>query len=430
MNQEQNNLNQNNFNIQGNNGIPNNQLIQNNQSFNQEINVNQQSQMTSKLTQPLTQDIIPQSINTFENGNNVDNKNLNSKLSMKISLVLIIGIVFTIVIVGVGIFFSNKLFSNSNNKNNPVIDNNNSTKTDIIYYDKSRDLKDVYTFKEAVKKFAFLVSENTLIFEENENIKLDNYSTGKTAYDELRNAQFNYNQQKYISLGAMDLGESSVTTLDEFINNFKIGKLSEKVVYKVENVNIIESNDEYVFASWENKDISQLTSYEYYFAKIIGNKVYYVYHTTVISLNETKIDLLLTQFKEFFTCLKEDDGKEPYIYDKIINVPMVLNKKITNVDYISFIINGEMCGTVTLRKNDSTDIDIYYEADYYYNNINWTKKLNSKIQYMREFDYNENYYGIKDNKLVQVIKIKNYSKDEIENMDELNNFMNEYLINK
>ena len=34
MNQEQNNLNQNNFNTQGNNGIPNNQPLQNNQGFN------------------------------------------------------------------------------------------------------------------------------------------------------------------------------------------------------------------------------------------------------------------------------------------------------------------------------------------------------------------------------------------------------------
>jgi len=51
----------------------------------------------------------------------------------------------------------------SNNKTN-----NSETKA-IVYYDNSRNLKDTYTFKEAVSKFAFKVNETTLIFGENDN---------------------------------------------------------------------------------------------------------------------------------------------------------------------------------------------------------------------------------------------------------------------
>ena len=141
---------------------------------------------------------------------------------------------------------------------------------------------------------------------------------------------------------------------------------------------------------------------------------------------------MLPQFKEFFTCLKEDDGKEPYIYDKIMNVPIVLNKRIKNIDYIYVIINsdtGYIDGSVSFNKEDTTDfITIDYGADGYYNKIDWIKKLDSNIQYMRED--RENFYGIKDNGIVQIIKIQNNDENEVKNLDELNEFMKEYLTNK
>ena len=413
MNQEQNNLNSNSFNTQGNNGIPNNQPL-NNQNFNQGMSFNQQA--INSQPQPMN--------NTIESGND-NNQGFNNKPPKKMNLGLIIGIVVLVVVIGAGVVFGSKLLSKDNNNSN-----DNSSNVDINYYDKNRELKDTYTFKEAVSKFAFKVNNTTLIFEENDKTTFEWLMQDETIHNDLWNALFKYKQDIYTSLGEIYVGESSATTLEEFINNFKVGKLSDNTTWKVEDVNIIESNDDYVFASWTNKGL--VTNYEYYFAKKIGNTIYYAFNSSVISYNDTKISLLLPQFKEFFTCLKADDGKEPYIYDKIINVPIVLNKKIQNVDYISGITNsdkGYIDGSVTFNKKDTTDfITIDYGADSYYTKIDWTKKLDSNIEYIRE--NSENFYGVKDNGNVQIIQIQNYDTTEIKNLDELNSFMKEYLTNK
>ena len=432
MNQD-NNFNQNNFNSQGNNGMSNNQPL-NNQSFNQGMNVNQQPintqpQQTPSFQQPIMQEHILQPTNTFESGS-ANNQSFNDKPPKKMNLGLIVGIVAVVAVVGIGVVFGSKLLSNGGNSNNSNTENNGSSKVDVTYYDKDRELKDTYTFKEAVSKFAFKVNESTLIFEENDKTTLKHVQQDETIHNDLWNAQFEYKQDIYTSVGQIYVGESSATTLEEFINNFKVGKLSENTTWTLENVNIIESNNDYVFASWTNKGL--VTNYEYYFAKKIGSKIYYAYNSSVVSYNDTKFALLLPQFKEFFTCLKEDDGKEPYIYDKIMNVPIVLNKRIQNVDYIYGIINsdtGYIDGSVSFNKDDTTDfITIEYGADGYYNKIYWAKKLDSNIQYTREDS--ENFYGIKDNGIVQIIQIQNYDEDEVKNLDELNRFMGEYLTNK
>ena len=115
-----------------------------------------------------------------------------------------------------------------------------------------------------------------------------------------------------------------------------------------------------------------------------------------------------------------------------MNVPIVLNKRIKNIDYIYVIINsdtGYIDGSVSFNKEDTTDfITIDYGADGYYNKIDWIKKLDSNIQYMREDS--ENFYGIKDNGIVQIIEIQNKDENEVKNLDELNEFMKEYLTNK
>lgn len=88
MNQEQNDLNLNNFNTQGNNGIPNNQPL-NNQSF-------------------------------------------NSKLPKKMNLGLIIGIVAVVAVVGFGIVFGSKLLSNGNDGTSSSINQNLDGKVKLV----------------------------------------------------------------------------------------------------------------------------------------------------------------------------------------------------------------------------------------------------------------------------------------------------------
>lgn len=389
----------NNFNIQGDNT--------NNQSFN-------------NYQQP-----IPQPTNTFESSNTF-NQSFNNKPQKKINLGLIIGIVAVLVVAVIGIVLGSKLLSKKNETSN----NNKSTDTEVIYYDNSRSLKDNYTFKEAVNKFAFKVSESTLIFEENDKTTFYTLSLDNTIHDELMNVEFNYKQDIYTSLGAIYLGESNSTTLEEFKSNFKSGILSDKTKWTVENVNIIDSNNEYVFASWTNK--ASVTTNEYYFAKQIGNKIYYAYNTSLTTLNDKKISLLLEEFKEFFTCLKEDDGIEPYIYDKIINVPVVLNKKIKDANSIYSISNntsnGYLDGSVSFAESGVDFISLEYGASKHYDKIDWSENFNSNMKYTQEDD--KNRIGIKDNDNTQIFNITIYSDKNITNKKEFNSYISKYFIEK
>lgn len=315
-------------------------------------------------------------------------------------------------------------------KNQSDVGQENTGSSNIVYYDSSRTLKDSYTFKEAVSKFAFKVNESTLIFEEKDKISLYSLMHQDTIYGDPMNVQFYYKQDIYTSLGPIYLGESNSTTLEQFKNNFNNGVLSDKTKVKVENVNIIESNNDYVFASWTTS--GSFSGYEYYFAKIIGDKVYYVYNNSLVAYKDTKIDLLLEEFKQFFTCLSVDDGKEPYIYDKIINVPIVLDKQIKDVKSIYSIGNntgnGYLDGSVSFTNEDSEFISLEYGASKHYDKINWSKTLDSNVKYAKEDE--KNFFGIKDGDNTQILQITIYSDKQIDNTKEFETYMNTHFINK
>ncbi len=132
MNQEQNNLNPNNLNTQSTNEIPNNPLLQDNQSlnntFNQDVNQttwNSQPQVNTNYQQTTNQENIqeptPQPTNTLENGK--ASQNFNSKPPKKMNLGFMIGIVVAVAVIGVGAVLGSKLFLNT--------DRNNSTENNV-----------------------------------------------------------------------------------------------------------------------------------------------------------------------------------------------------------------------------------------------------------------------------------------------------------
>lgn len=308
MNQE----NQNDFNLQGNNDVPNNQPL-NSQDINQDANINQQ---------PITQGPIPQSINTFEGGA-VDNQNININSPKKINLGLIIGIVTVVVVATIGIVFGSKILSNKEDDNK----NNNFSK-ELSYYDKTRSIKSTYTFDEAISKFAFKEYETTLVFQQNNNVKLSNIKLGN-----ISNISFYYEKEN--SYFTFTFEESGSSNINEFVGNFKSGILGGgKRQTSFENIKILETNDEYVFISCQESGNS---SYKYYFAKQIGNKVFFAYsNRNLTELNDNKKSEMLNGFKELFSTLSSDDNKEPYISDKILNVPVVLNKQIKSYEFIDW----------------------------------------------------------------------------------------------
>lgn len=354
---------------------------------------------------------------------------MDNKVSKKSNILLVFLVVLGVAIIGVGAFM---MFNNKESVDNTPNDANNGNEdTKIIYHDDSRDLKDTYTFKEATSRFAFEVNETTLIFEENDKTTFESITRDKNIYNDSINPIFNYEQDIYKSLGVMYLGESNATTLEEFETNFKQGILTNNTKWTVENVNIIDSNDEYVFASWTNK--AAVTTYEYYFAKIIGEKVYYAYYSSSVdSYGDDKVPYLLEGFKDLFTCLSEDDGKEPYIYDKIMRVPIALDKQIKDVNSIYAILNSNndyLDGSVSFTLSDVSDfINLEYNADRHYDNIEWAEDIDSNIKYLNEDG--KDIFGMKDDNITQILNITNYSNTTLTTAQDFNNYINKFLTNK
>ena len=430
MNQEQNNLNPNNFNTQGNNGIPNNQPL-NNQSFNQGMGVNQQPinpqpQQAPSFQQPINQmnmqQPTPQPMNTFESGN-TNNQNFNSKPPKKMNLGLIIGIIVAVAVVGVGaIFLFNKPSSQVNN-NGTATNNPN-----VSYNDSSRNIKSTYSFDEATSQFAFKEYETTLIFKQTDKVKFSAIS-----FKPLSNVVSFYYEKDDSTHFNFQLEESGSTNINEFVNNFNNGILGGgKSQLSFENIKILESNDEYVFVSCQQKGNS---SYNYYFAKQIGNKVFYGHNKRSFELDDKTKSEMLIGFKELFSTLSIDDNKEPYISDKILNVPVVLDKQIASYELISEIklvhpksstayYKNYMKGSVDLSNEESKYIVVDYDAEQLYNKVVWSETLNSKLKYSVE----DNYFGIKDNNITQMFSIS--TSENINGEKSFNEYLNNFFINK
>lgn len=167
MNQEQNN-----FNMQGNNGISNNQLL-NNQNLNQGMDFNYQpnnfsTQQMSGDNQSIMQSSFQQTNNNVSVSNNVNNDNLNNKLSKKKNLGLIVGMLILVVIIG--ILFASKLFSNEDNNNNENLSGNNRYNSnlgeEIIISNEFSNLKVNYV-EILEKKIYFDLSFDELIYQFN-----------------------------------------------------------------------------------------------------------------------------------------------------------------------------------------------------------------------------------------------------------------------
>jgi len=426
MNQEQNNLNPNNFNTQGNNGIPNNQPL-NNQSFNQGIGVNQQPinpqpQPTPSFQQPINQMNIQQPMNTFES-DNTSNQSFNSKPPKKMNLGLIIGIVAAVAVIGIGaLLLFNKPSSQTNNNGTT---NNNAN---VVYNDNSRNIKSTYTFDEATSQFAFKEYETSLIFKQTDNVKFSSIS-----FKPLSNVVSFYYEKDDATYFTFQFEESSSTNINEFVNNFNNGILGGgKSQLSFENIKILQSNDEYVFVSCQQKGNS---SYNYYFAKQIGNKVFYGHNNRRLESDDNTKSKMLIGFKELFNALSIDDNKEPYISDKILNVPVVLDKQIASYELISEIklvhpksstahYKNYMKGSVDLSNKESKYIVVDYDAEQLYNKVVWSETLNSKLKYSVE----DNYFGIKDNNITQMFSIS--TSENINGEKSFNEYLNNFFINK
>lgn len=359
-------------------------------------------------------------------------------------ITLIIIIVAILIIGGVSVFILIKNSNDNNGTQNVGIQNNGTQNnsgtnitTNVVYNDSSRNIKSTYTFDEATSQFAFKEYETTLVFKQKDNVKLSGITLGRP----LSNVVSFYYEKNDATYFTFQFEESSSTNVNEFVNNFKNGVLGGgKKQLSFENINILEANDEYAFISCQQAGNS---SYNYYFAKQIGNKVFYAHYNSLFEVDDGEkvgyqaaIDRgkseMLIGFKELFNALSVDDNKEPYISDKIINVPVVLNKQIKNYEFIDNIqlVNPKtstanyrnyMKGFITLYSEDNKRIEVHYDAEPLYNKIELDTNLSSKIKYSNE----DNFYGIKDNGITQIFNIN--KSENINSQKTFNEFLTKFF---
>ena len=223
----------------------------------------------------------------------------------------------------------------------------------IRYLDDTRNLKDTYTLDEAVSRYAIRLYYSTIICNGCEDYIMTHsfYCTdyGNNYYN-CHNTVF-LKEPKYLS-DDLVLQDTTFTSLAEFkrqledtgyvcIEDARVRQYSEDL----DSATIIEQTDEYVFASVQTKNYSYSYSdihYQYYFAEVIGGRVYLTWFR---SYNNNGTDPLtddgLNEFKKFsllvFSHLEKDDGKEPYIYDKFVNISWFGNSQLRSFNDIEQI---------------------------------------------------------------------------------------------
>lgn len=220
---------------------------------------------------------------------------------------------------------------------------------EFVYWDPTRALKDQYTLEEAVKKYAIVVGHSTLIYTACDELQLDSdfYCTDY-GYYYFMNTNWVYflgSDGKTIDFPDtyVDLKESKYSTLSDFTENlsqiFIDGNFGYYAHDEPENqlISIVEQTDDHIFATVKLK--MDYCSEALYYATIIDGKVFYSKYQTHyrnVELTDEERQLFARYSEILFDHLNPDDGTEPYLYDKLVNIPLLGGKHATSFNRIEF----------------------------------------------------------------------------------------------
>ena len=208
--------------------------------------------------------------------------------------------------------------------------------------DESRNLKKTYTLEEAEEKYAIKLKRSTLICTACDDFSFrhsfncmdydaDIYSCeNSVGYRTLEGTLFRLNLKdtEYSSLSAY-WNDYKKTTED--YHDVCFNKYSSRP-------EIIEKTSGYIFTCLSCSEASPYENYTYRFAKKIGRRIYTLdmkfYDRP---LTETEREEFVELSKNVFKHLRQDNGKEPYIYDKLVNVPFFGGKYMTGFNQLKFV---------------------------------------------------------------------------------------------
>ena len=265
----------------------------------------------------------------------------------------------------------------------------------IVYWSPTRALKDRYTLEEALEKYAFVIGHSTLIYTRCDELRMSHEFYCVDYGDKLF-----WNENSAYFLGSdgkvtdsfvkyANLKESDCNSFSEFIEKLGWIYVGNMGHYSPEDpdapkIMVIEQTDDHVFAT-----VKVLPHYDeaLYYAKLIDGRLFY----TVFKVQSSDRELTVKDREGFvryskilFEHLSKDDRSEPYIYDKIVNTPILGGKRITGFNNISGI-SGKYIRLSTKDDAPIYNIQIVSDADDSYlvkgkNDTDWIESDGVKMR--------------------------------------------------
>ena len=264
--------------------------------------------------------------------------------------------------------------------------------SDVVYLDPSRNLKSEYTLEEASSKYAIKLNRSTLICTACDSLKMSHnfycsdFGAGRYW---LRNFIYFLDENGRIIDTLVNHGEledSLYGSLDKFEENLESvhcdswslrSPASRPGPDQEFNISILDRTDDYLFA--------QVNSNLYY-ARVIRGRICYLYYDTNPAYDEAPTDKDRENFRKYagilFEHLSGDDRTEPYIYDKLVNIPLFGNYHLTSFNTVGSVSRTNIYIRTETALDDFSVIidpdDSNIAPDTYY--TNWSDLGDMKVR--------------------------------------------------
>ena len=217
---------------------------------------------------------------------------------------------------------------------------------EIVYWNPTRALKEKYTFEEALKRYAFIAGHSTLIYTSCNELRMRHnfycVDYGKKRFQNDNHAYFLGADGKVIDGRAFyaDLYEADNSSLAGFIEDLGriyVGNMGRYFPDEPDapQITVVEQTEDHVFATV--KKAPPYIEEGLFYAKVINGKIFYTKYQVISSedqLTEEDRKNFVRYSALLFDHLSLDDGTEPYIYDKYVNIPILGGKHIAGFDHL------------------------------------------------------------------------------------------------
>lgn len=226
---------------------------------------------------------------------------------------------------------------------------------EIVYWDPGRDLASEYTLEEATGKYAFVADRTTLIYNSCDELSMSHsfncvdygsrlFSNSNTAQCLDPDGNVHAGNITHLQLNVEE-NVSANTPFEEMAHDPMCYYRLPPQEFVIEE---IEQADDHVI-----QHITETgTSREFlYYGKVMGNDLLLVTFENYNSdntLTDTDIKDFVHYAEVLLGHLEPDDGSEPYLYDKLVNVPFIGGRYVTGFDHF-ISINGKTLGLETKK---------------------------------------------------------------------------------